>query len=127
MPKEVAARPNKAWPIVVGIAVVGLFLYLGSTHQKHATSSGDNIHKFSNGGTYRDGTKSISYNRNNNLAYGNGNTNDRASSGLFVLLLCLSILAWIHFQVKECSNPKTCNGNCLVGGSCVQNLSGSSN
>lgn len=120
MPKEVAARPNKAWPVVIGIAIIGLFLYLGSTHQKHATSSGDNIHKFSNGGSYRDGSKSIVYNRNNNKAYGNGNTNDRTSAGLFLLLLCTVFLVWIHFQAKKLSKcSDKCTGGCLVGGSCV--------
>ncbi|BAP18646.1 putative triple gene block 2 [Gentian ovary ringspot virus] len=120
MPKEVATRPNKAWPVVIGIAIVGLFLYLGSTHQKHATSSGDNIHKFSNGGTYRDGTKSISYNKNNNRAYNNGSSGDRTSAGLLLLLLCTTCCVWIHFQAKklsECSDG--CIGRCLVGGRCV--------
>nr|UYS90901.1 TGB2 [Barley stripe mosaic virus] len=120
MKTTVGSRPNKYWPIVAGIGVVGLFAYLIFSNQKHSTESGDNIHKFANGGSYRDGSKSISYNRNHPFAYGN------ASSPGMLLPTMLTIIGIISYLWRtrdsvlgnsggNNSCGEDCQGECLNG------------
>nr|QXV86384.1 beta-D protein [Virgaviridae sp.]QXV86488.1 beta-D protein [Virgaviridae sp.] len=120
MPTQVAQRPNKYWPIVVGVGLVSLFAYLIFTNQKHATQSGDNIHKFANGGSYQDGSKRINYNKNNNLAYGYKGLSNASSTELCMLGLCLAAIAAGIYgeylrkrQQNECS---ACPPDCKVCG-----------
>nr|AAO15510.1 P14 [Peanut clump virus N] len=89
----VPTRPNKYWPGVVAIGLVSLFIFLSVSNQKHSTTSGDNIHKFSNGGTYRDGSKCITYNRNSPLAYNGSSSNNT----LFWLCLLGLSMVWVAF------------------------------
>jgi len=115
MPLEVSARPNKHWPFVVGASIVCLFAFLSFVNQKHATSSGDNIHKFSNGGTYRDGTKSIKYNTNNHRAYGGNNLLSGSSVWVWVIVIVLVGVLFRSFSSSKnfvtCPTG-SCNGQC---------------
>ncbi|AKH39761.1 TGBp2 [Drakaea virus A] len=104
---SVAVRPNKVWPLVVGVCVIALFLFLSVVNKKHATESGDNIHKFANGGTYRDGSKCISYNRNHNLAYGG------SSSNTTFLKLFLPILLVVAITILSRVRSHSCSEECL--------------
>lgn len=109
MKTQVGARPNKYWPIVAGVAVAGLFGYLILSNQKHATQSGDNIHKFANGGSYCDGSKRINYNKNNSLAYGNA-----SSPGMLVPILFAigGLYAFLWFNRDEDPCGRNCGGAC---------------
>nr|WBG54161.1 triple gene block protein 2 [Potato mop-top virus]BAA06413.1 13K Protein [Potato mop-top virus] len=108
---EIGARPNKYWPVVAAVVAICLFGFLTVTNQKHATQSGDNIHKFANGGLYRDGSKSIKYNCNNPRAY-NGSSSNNTFSQLFlpVLLIGAALYAYLWFTRPDCS--VTCRGDC---------------
>lgn len=117
MSTQVAQRPNKYWPAVVGIGLIGLFAYLIFSNQKHATQSGDNIHKFANGGSYSDGNKRIQYNKNNSLAYGYKGT-DNASLpymlmfGMFLVAIC----AGIYGECKRKQECVVCPPDCRTCG-----------
>lgn len=109
---EIGARPNKYWPIVVGVIAICLFGFLILTNQQHATNSGDNIHRFSNGGSYKDGNKQIAYNPNNPRAY-NGVTGGKTFNGVLVsgLLAAIIFILWLQFTTEQRCSP-TCRGEC---------------
>ncbi|UDL09454.1 beta d protein [Ligustrum mosaic virus] len=124
MPTTVAQRPNKYWPIVVGVGLIGLFGYLIFTNQKHSTQSGDNIHKFANGGSYADGSKRINYNRNNDLSYGykglfSGSNNasllNLSLLGMFLTAMCAGIYGE-YMRRKEQSGCIVCPPDCKICG-----------
>lgn len=115
MKTTVGSRPNKYWPIVAGLGVVGLFAYLIFANQKHATQSGDNIHKFANGGQYRDGSKSINYNRNNPFAYGNTSSPGMLLPTLFTIVGIIAYLWKTRDSVLGDSCGDNCEGGCLDG------------
>lgn len=119
---SVGSRPNKYWPIVAGIGVVGLFAYLIFANQKHSTESGDNIHKFANGGSYRDGSKCISYNRNNPFAYGNASSPGMLLPTLFTIIGIVSYLWATRGEIMGGNSPllghncgEECAGECVRG------------
>lgn len=111
----VGARPNIYWPIVVGVVAIALFGFLTITNQKHSTQSGDNIHKFANGGSYADGSKRINYNKNNCRAY-NGSSSNRTFTGLLLpaLFLAAALYAYVCWSKPKCH--VTCRGDCAAGG-----------
>ncbi|BAA34697.1 unnamed protein product [Broad bean necrosis virus] len=109
---EIGSRPNKYWPILFGVSAICFFLFLGVTNQNIPHNHhGDNIHKFSNGGKYQDGTKRINYNANNSRAY-NGSSSNNQFKGLFLpaLLFTAAMLAFQWFSKSRC--PVTCRGDC---------------
>jgi len=110
---RIGARPNKYWPIVVGVVAIALFSFLTITNQKHATQSGDNIHKFANGGTYRDGSKQISYNRNNCRAY-NGSSSNNTFFRLLMWGMLLAAVLYACMWIFKPQCPVTCRGDCAA-------------
>nr|ALT22316.1 triple gene block protein 2 [Soil-borne virus 2] len=111
---EIGARPNKYWPVVAGVVAICLFGFLTFTNQKHATQSGDNIHKFANGGKYQDGSKRIHYNENNKNAYRGSSSNRTFIDMLLPVLLLGGLLyAYLWFTRPKCSI--TCRGDCAEG------------
>lgn len=111
---EIGARPNKYWPIVVGIFAIALFSFLTITNQKHATESGDNIHKFSNGGKFQDGNKRVHYNKNNPRAY-NGSSSNNTFSKLLLPGLFLAAIMYAYVQYRKPQCTVTCRGECAHG------------
>nr|QYF50134.1 MAG: putative 13 kDa protein [Jiangsu sediment virgavirus] len=112
---EIGARPNKYWPIVVGIVAIALFGFLTITNQKHATQSGDNIHKFANGGSFQDGNKRVHYNKNNQLAY-NGSSSNSTFAKLFMCGLLVAAAAYCFWRWNRPSCSITCRGECGESG-----------
>lgn len=112
---EIGARPNKYWPIVIGVAAIALFTFLTITNQKHATQSGDNIHKFANGGSYQDGSKKINYNKNNSRAY-NGSSSNNTFTKLLLPGLFLAAAFYFYRWWTRPMCSVTCRGECATGG-----------
>lgn len=111
---SIGARPNKYWPIVAGVVAISLFSFLTITNQKHSTQSGDNIHKFANGGQYQDGSKKINYNKNNSLAY-DGSSSNSTLTRLLLPMLCAAggLYLYLWFTRHKCSST-TCRGECAA-------------
>nr|QYF50131.1 MAG: putative 13 kDa protein [Inner Mongolia sediment virgavirus 1] len=116
---DVGSRPNKYWPIVAGVALISLFAFLTITNQKHKTESGDNIHKFANGGTYKDGSKSICYNKNHDKAY-DGSSSNNTFSKLLLPGLFLAAAAYLYSQYNKPDCNVTCRGDCADGGHSIR-------
>nr|WKB14784.1 triple gene block protein 2 [Wheat yellow stripe virus] len=121
MSRELRARPNHMIPIIVGVCVVALFMFLGYSQQKHRThSAGDfGVPTFANGGSYADGTRSAKFNSNNNLAYG-CRDNSRSSfksasdSAKYIVYGILIFCAWMIFRAltSESDSPHVCGPGC---------------
>nr|AKK75113.1 13kDa transport protein [Beet necrotic yellow vein virus] len=117
MSREITARPNKNVPIVVGVCVVAFFVLLAFMQQKHKTHSGGDygVPTFSNGGKYRDGTRSADFNSNNHRAYGCGGSGGSVSSRVgqqLVVLAIVSVLIVLLLQRLRSSPEHICNGAC---------------
>ncbi|AAC18571.1 13KDa protein [Beet soil-borne mosaic virus] len=117
MSREITARANKNVPIVVGVCVVAFFVLLAFMQQKHKTHSGGDygVPTFSNGGKYRDGTRSADFNSNNHRAYGCGGSKSSVTGkvGQQLLVLALVVAVFVLFMRGCWSSPEhICNGSC---------------
>nr|QKS69552.1 second triple gene block protein [Erysiphe necator associated gora-like virus 1] len=121
----VGQRPNKYWPIAIVVCFVAFFFYLGFSHQKHDTTSGDQSHKFTNGGSIKDGNKKVVFNPNSNHAYNRG-ADDRTPSWLLLsVVFAIYVYLCYQFGVKGACGSD-CVGNCVKGRSCFSDLLGDS-
>jgi hypothetical protein len=107
--REVSARPNKWIPLCVAVCVIAVCAVMFLGNPRHKTSSGGdfNIPTFANGGTYRDGTRSMTFEKTNNLAYTTGS--QAFPSWLIIPILAVAAQYFLG-KKKSCSIP--CNGSC---------------
>ncbi|BAN62707.1 second triple-gene-block protein [Burdock mottle virus] len=113
MTREIRARESNTKYIVLGVCVVAFICFLGFSQQKHATHSGDGVGvpRFANGGSYRDGTRSMNFNSNNPNAY--GCKSEGFFGGFEKLALLFLVLGIILYVAGGCAGgDHVCNGGC---------------
>nr|BAA00754.1 membrane protein [Nicotiana velutina mosaic virus] len=105
-------KQDKTWLYLAGVSVLGLYVLVGylTTSPKWRTASGGDymVPTFANGGTYRDGTRMVSF--NSNTGRFPWAINSRSSLvDVVVIILIISVIL-LHKFSGEVKDNCGCNG-----------------